>query len=76
VVGRAAPGATIELFRSPDADPSGAGEGRKPLGTILADANGDFAIVGAGIAGADWLTATATVGADTSEFSVGVRVVP
>jgi hypothetical protein len=74
VVGRGAPGAGIEVYKSSQADPSGSGEGRKHLAWGVVGANGEFSVLAAGVTPGDWLTATATVGKDTSEFSVAVRV--
>ena len=69
--------ARVELFLA-DADPSGFGEGRTLLGTLTADASGNFAgtLTVAGLTTGDRLTATATDPAgNTSEFGPNATVV-
>jgi hypothetical protein len=74
---QAAPGTsfTIELFASPQPDPTGRGEGRTPLGTVqtTTDASGRAAfaaVLEIAIPAGQVVTATATSpGGDTSEFS-------
>ncbi len=66
---------TVELFASPEPDPSGYGEGAQPLGTfeLVTDANGEAHFtesVPAALADTDFVTATATDDlGNTSEFS-------
>ena len=69
-------GATVEVFKS-DNDPSGYGEGGMYLGTLTADANGNFsgAMTVSGVAVGDRITGTATDGSNnTSEFGANVTV--
>ena len=73
-------GARIEFFQS-SVDASGYGEGRRYLGFLMADANGNFSgsLAVSGITDADEITATATsVNGSTSEFGPnnGVNVSP
>ncbi|HYN03575.1 MAG TPA: right-handed parallel beta-helix repeat-containing protein, partial [Vicinamibacteria bacterium] len=68
--------ASVELFVA-DADPTGFGEGRTLLGTLTADASGNFAgtLTVAGLTTGDRLTATATDPAgNTSEFGPNATV--
>ena len=69
--------ARVELFVA-DADPTGFGEGRTHLGSLTADASGNFAgtLTVAGLATGDRLTATATDAAgNTSEFGPNAIIV-
>ena len=69
--------ASLELFLA-DADPTGFGEGRTLLGTLTADASGNFAgtLTVAGLTTGDRLTATATDPAgNTSEFGPNATIV-
>ena len=69
--------ASVELFLA-DADPTGFGEGRTLLGTLTADASGNFAgtLTVAGLTTGDRLTATATDAAgNTSEFGPNATIV-
>jgi hypothetical protein len=71
---------TLQFFASPDADPSGFGEGQRFLGqtTVTTDANGNtgFSVnFLAAVPAGQFFTATATdPGSNTSEFSQGVVV--
>ncbi len=75
--------ALVEFFQS-DNSPSGYGQGRKYLGCLTADANGNFngTLTVSGIAKGDKITATATdAGNNTSEFgpnivTAGITVTP
>ncbi len=73
----------VEFFQS-DNSPSGYGQGRKYLGNLTADTNGNFngTLTVSGIAKGDKITATATdAGNNTSEFgpnivTAGITVTP
>ncbi|MGA2799646.1 MAG: Ig-like domain repeat protein, partial [Thermoguttaceae bacterium] len=75
--------AVVEFFQS-DNSPSGYGQGRKSLGCLTTDANGNFSgtLTVNGVAKGDKITATATdAGNNTSEFgpniiTAGITVTP
>jgi hypothetical protein len=64
IVGTACPGCSVEVFENGDSD----GEGETYVGTTTADAGGDFTLT-IGSLSDPYLTATATDGRGTSEFS-------
>src|SRR6185295_20414259 len=68
-------GATVQIFKS-DNDASGFGEGQTYLGTLPADANGNFSgTLTASLAVGDRITGTATDAANnTSEFGANAIV--
>jgi hypothetical protein len=71
-------GATVQVFKS-DLDATGFGEGRAFLGTVTADANGNFSgtLTVGGLAVGDKITGTATDPANnTSEFGANATVAP
>jgi hypothetical protein len=72
---------TLDFYSSPDADPSGHGEGERYLGsaTVGTDVNGDVSfevlLDAATLGGEKFITATATdPDGNTSEFSAGIPV--
>ena len=79
------PSFTANIYASDAADPSGYGEGQRPLGTATADAAGHFHFEASGDLTGQWMTATntrsrtndiqaETFRRQTSEFSRGVPV--
>jgi putative surface-exposed virulence protein len=64
IVGAACPSCSVEVFENGDND----GEGETYVGTTIADAGGDFTLT-IGSLSDPYLTATATDGRGTSEFS-------
>ncbi|MHB8894823.1 MAG: beta strand repeat-containing protein [Candidatus Geothermincolia bacterium] len=82
VSGTAPPNSFVELFSTgPTPDPSGHGEGKTYLATVLAGASGAFAVELAGLSAGDNISATATSPAgdpsgegNTSEFSANAQV--
>jgi hypothetical protein len=64
IVGTACPSCSVEVFENSDTD----GEGETYVGTTTADAGGDFTLT-IGSLSDPYLTATATDGRGTSEFS-------
>jgi putative surface-exposed virulence protein len=64
IVGTACPSCSVEVFENGDSD----GEGETYVGTTTADAGGDFTLT-IGSLSDPYLTATATDGRGTSEFS-------
>ncbi len=64
IVGTACPSCSVEVFENGDSD----GEGETYIGTTTADAGGDFTLT-IGSLSDPYLTATATDGRGTSEFS-------
>ncbi len=81
-------GAAVQIFRAVDDGNNNGeivagdgasvphGEGRSFLGSLVADANGNFAgtLPVSGLASGDFLTATATLGGSTSEFGPDATV--
>jgi putative surface-exposed virulence protein len=64
IVGTACPSCSVEVFENGDSD----GEGETYVGTTTADASGDFTLTISSLSD-PYLTATATDGRGTSEFS-------
>ena len=68
--------ATVEVFKA-DPDPTGYGEGRDYLGSVMPDAAGNWTTALTGVGIGDVLTSTATdLAGNTSEFSSILAIVP
>ncbi|MFI5380620.1 MAG: beta strand repeat-containing protein, partial [Tepidisphaerales bacterium] len=66
-------GETVDFYTSPNADPTGYGQGQLYLGSATVEANGTCTLLLTNVpAGQNFFTATATDAGNTSEFSAAV----